>query len=113
MRMKCLRIFPETMPRISLSEPSSLSLNMALGNACDTVASISIGSDFATAQHLRGTRPNGNNTGTRTAAAMVRAIHARDKARGHDVSRVSNPCVPVRACIHAHGAAVQQVAQAK
>src|SRR5688572_1832874 len=48
MRMKCLRIFPETMPRISLSEPSSLSLNMALGNAWDTVASTSIGSDLAT-----------------------------------------------------------------
>src|SRR5687767_14370789 len=48
MRMKCLRIFPETMPRISRSLLSSLSLNIALGNACDTVASTSIGSDFAT-----------------------------------------------------------------
>src|SRR5215204_3019913 len=46
--MKCLRIFPETMPRISLSEPSKRSLNMALGNAWETVASISIGSDLAT-----------------------------------------------------------------
>src|SRR5205085_9824470 len=48
MRMKCLRIFPDTTPRISRSELSSLSLNIALGNACDTVASISIGSDLAT-----------------------------------------------------------------
>src|SRR5438874_8495964 len=48
MRMKCLRILPETMPRISRSEPSSLSLNMALGNAVVTVASTSIGSDLAT-----------------------------------------------------------------
>src|SRR5688500_8351732 len=48
MRMKCLRIFPETMPRISRSLLSSLSLNIALGNACETVASTSIGSDFAT-----------------------------------------------------------------
>src|SRR5688572_30440780 len=48
MRMKCLRILPETMPRISRSLLSRRSLNMALGNAWDTVASISIGSDFAT-----------------------------------------------------------------
>src|SRR6185436_14536204 len=46
MRMKCLRILPETMPRISRSELSSLSLNMALGNAWETVASISMGSDL-------------------------------------------------------------------
>src|SRR5947209_4910437 len=49
MRMKCLRILPETMPRISCAPaPSSLSLNMALGNAVVTVASTSIGSDLAT-----------------------------------------------------------------
>src|SRR5689334_995175 len=48
MRMKCLRIFPETIPRISRSELSSFSLNMALGNAVVTVASISIGSLLAT-----------------------------------------------------------------
>src|SRR5215212_4407086 len=44
MRMKCLRIFPETCPRISLSLPSSFSLNMALGSAVITTASTSIGS---------------------------------------------------------------------
>src|SRR6476659_5718451 len=44
MRMKCLRIFPDTIPRISCSLLSSLSLNMALGNAVVTVASTSIGS---------------------------------------------------------------------
>src|SRR5215216_40814 len=48
MRMKCLRILPETMPRISCSELSSLSLNIALGSAVVTVASTSIGSDLAT-----------------------------------------------------------------
>ena len=48
-RMKCLRIFPETMPRISWAPaPSSLSLNMAFGKAVVTVASTSIGSDLAT-----------------------------------------------------------------
>src|SRR5688572_3881450 len=47
MRMKCLRIFPDTMPRISWSELSSRSLNIALGNAVVTVASTSIGSDLA------------------------------------------------------------------
>jgi hypothetical protein len=45
--MKCLRIFPETMPRISRSELSSRSLNIALGNAVVTIASTSIGSDLA------------------------------------------------------------------
>src|SRR5687767_11176293 len=48
MRMKCLRIFPETMPRISRSELSRRSLNIALGNAVVTVASTSIGSLLAT-----------------------------------------------------------------
>src|SRR3954452_3433234 len=48
MRMKCLRILPETMPRISCFELSSLRLNIALGSAVVTVASTSIGSDFAT-----------------------------------------------------------------
>src|SRR5262249_53764476 len=47
MRMKCLRIFQETIPRISRSELSSLSLNMAFGNAVLTVASTSMGSDLA------------------------------------------------------------------
>src|SRR4051794_947098 len=46
--MKCFRIFPDTIPRISAFELSSLSLNIALGNAVTTVASTSIGSDFAT-----------------------------------------------------------------
>src|SRR3954469_7008547 len=51
MRMKCLRIFPETMPRISWPEPSSLSLNIAFGNAVVTTASTSMASDFATGIH--------------------------------------------------------------
>ncbi len=45
--MKCLRIFPETMPRISRSLLSNRSLNMALGNAVVTIASTSIGSLLA------------------------------------------------------------------
>src|SRR5688500_16267845 len=46
MRMKCLRIFPETIPRISCWLLSSLSLNIALGSAVVTMASTSIGSDL-------------------------------------------------------------------
>lgn len=46
--MKCLRIFPDTIPRISLSLPSSFSLNIALGSDIVTVASTSIGSLLAT-----------------------------------------------------------------
>src|SRR3954471_14810520 len=71
MRMKCLRILPETMPRISLSELSSLSLNMALGNACETVASISMGSDLATntLRDKRGLRTGSNDLILRTNAA--------------------------------------------
>ena len=48
MRIKCLRIFPETIPRITWLELSNFNLNIALGNAIVTVASTSIGSDLAT-----------------------------------------------------------------
>jgi lipopolysaccharide/colanic/teichoic acid biosynthesis glycosyltransferase len=44
------------LPRISRSLPSSLSLNMAFGNAWETVASISIGSDLATQWSSKGFR---------------------------------------------------------
>src|SRR5947208_13424266 len=54
MRMKCFRILPETMPRISLSELSSFSLNIALGSAVVTVASTSIGSLLATRSYSYG-----------------------------------------------------------
>src|SRR5687767_12835502 len=56
MRMKCLRIFPDTIPRISCGELSSRSLNIALGNARVTVASTSIGSLFATISLSGGTK---------------------------------------------------------
>src|SRR5258708_2245327 len=62
MRMKCLRILPETMPRISCSELSSLSLNMAFGRAVVTVASTSIGSDFPTMPRWAGRKIDGGNT---------------------------------------------------
>src|SRR5215212_130221 len=81
MRMKCLRIFPETIPRISCSELSSLSLNIALGNAVVTVASTSIGSDLGTIRHSAGlSDEHSGRVSTRDERGMVLANPPADKA---------------------------------
>src|SRR6476660_4953807 len=80
MRIKCLRIFPETMPRISASELSSRSLNMALGKAMTTVASTSMGSDLATGVLLR--KSDGGRGAKRVSYAGERVRTRRTRAVG-------------------------------
>src|SRR5947208_932401 len=81
MRMKCLRIFPETMPRISWPEPSSLSLNIAFGNAVVTVASTSIASDFATGHFSAELSDGGNGTRHGSCKPLGEQAEAGDRTR--------------------------------